>query len=196
EISARELSKVIVNRSLYNDDNTAHDDITACVIYCRKPRKLLVITGPSVKEENDKQMAETVDKFVGQKIVCGGTTAKIIGRELKKEITVNILEISKKVPPCAHMEGVDLITEGILTLSKVAEYLESGNIPKENNAAEKIIEYLLNNDIINFIVGTKINEAHQDPKMPLDIEIRRSIIKRIIKTLEEKYLKKTILEYI
>lgn len=198
DISARDLSRIVINKALQNDNMTAHDDITCLVVYCRKPRKLLILTGPSVKEEKDREMAIIVDTFHGQKIICGGTTAKIISRELKREVNVNIREINKNVPPSATMDGVDLITEGILTLSKTAEYLENCNLSdiKENNAATKIIEYLLNNDIIHFIVGTKINEAHQDPKMPIDIEIRRSIIKRIIKILEDKYLKKTFLEYI
>lgn len=198
DISARDLSRKIINQALIYDDNAAHDDITCLVIYCRKPRNILVVTGPSIKKEKDSEMALMVKDFSGKKIICGGTTANILSRELKEEVVVDIKNITPDVPPCAYMKGVDLITEGILTLSKVAQYLENYNIQdiKETNAATKIIDLLINNDILHFIVGTKINEAHQDPMMPVDIEIRRNIVRRIITVLKDKYLKKVFLDYI
>ncbi|MGI6433697.1 MAG: hypothetical protein ACOXZ4_07730 [Sphaerochaetaceae bacterium] len=51
-------------------------------------------------------------------------------------------------------------------------------------------------DHVHFIVGTKINEAHQDPKIPVEIGIRRTLISRICRALEELYLKETTIEYI
>jgi len=102
------------------------------------------------------------------------------------------------VPPAAEMEGIDLVTEGIITLSKVAEYLERPDLrdPSRWNAAEGIVDLLLDSDHIDFVVGTKINEAHQDPSMPLELEIRRNIVRRIAELLDERYLKKTLVRFI
>jgi hypothetical protein len=96
------------------------------------------------------------------------------------------------------MEGVDLVTEGMLTLGKVAFALEQktplNTMP--NDAVRRYLSILLDSDQVSFIVGTKINEAHQDPNIPVEIGIRRTIVGRIRKALEDQYLKETELEYI
>jgi hypothetical protein len=91
------------------------------------------------------------------------------------------------------MEGIELITEGTLTLGKVAELLERGQKPEmsRTSAASALVSILLDSDVINFIVGTRVNEAHQDPNLPVELDIRRNIVKRIATLLEEKYLKET-----
>ena len=97
------------------------------------------------------------------------------------------------------MAGVDLVTEGIITLCEASEILQSGDVnrlPERGNAAERIVHMMLNNDSIQFVVGTKINDVHQDPNMPVELEIRRNIVKKIVKILEEKYLKETKLQFI
>ena len=96
------------------------------------------------------------------------------------------------------MDGIDLVTEGMLTLSQVANVLEKkipvASLP--NNPVKKFVEILLDSDQIHFIVGTKINEAHQDPNIPVEIGIRRTIIGRLRSALENIYLKETSQEYL
>jgi hypothetical protein len=91
----------------------------------------------------------------------------------------------------SYMEGTELITEGILTLSKVntllKEYSQHTKIGK--GPADEIVRHILDSDKILFIVGTKINEAHQDPGLPVDLELRRTVVHRIARVLEEKFLK-------
>ena len=96
------------------------------------------------------------------------------------------------------MEGIDLVTEGMLTLSRVATILEKRLNPAElpNDPARKFVEILLDSDQVFFLVGTKINEAHQDPNIPVEIGIRRTIIGRLRNALEEIYLKETSQEYL
>ena len=101
-----------------------------------------------------------------------------------------------KLPAVSKMEGVDLVTEGILTLTKTYEYLENGFRDKEKNAAYELMEFLLNSDCIEFMVGAKLNQAHYDPNLPIEIEIRKNIIKKMAKILEDKYIKKVIVRYI
>ena len=197
-ISAGDLSRRIVSRALKNDIQLAKDDITCAVIYPRKPRKLLIISGPPIDKNNDSRLISKYKDFNGKKIICGGTTAGIIARGLGEEIETDLAERTADVPPVSYMNQADLVTEGILTLSKTAELLEvkdSWNGMKQN-AAKRLITHLMDTDEIHFLVGTKINEAHQDPSIPVELGLRRTIINRIKSILEEKYLKRTLLEYL
>jgi len=190
-ISARLLSQRILSQALRQEPfQRAYDDMTAAVIYFRRPRRAIILTGPPYAANRDKEFAETLAEFDGRKIICGGTTANIVARELGRAIRDDLRGgDSGDIPPSAEMEGVDLVTEGILTLTRVARLLENDDPPREKNPASRLYEILLDSDSIEFVVGARINEAHQDPNLPIDLEIRRNIIKRICRVLEEKYLK-------
>jgi hypothetical protein len=96
------------------------------------------------------------------------------------------------------MEGIDLVTEGILTLSKVSKILNEHkqNYVPGKGPADQIVRLLLESDEIRIIIGTRINVAHQDPNLPVELEIRRTVLKRIARKLEEKFLKEVTVEYI
>lgn len=195
-ISAEELVKQIIERAYQNDSFSAKDDISCAVIYFRKPRNLLICSGPPYKKENDKLMTDIVRTYNGNKIICGGTTAQIIGRELGLEINTDMSSGNNEIPPFSVMEGIDLVTEGILTIGKVAQYLETGENVSGRNSACRLIKFILKNDHIKFIIGTKINEAHQDPTLPVELDIRRNVIKKIAQILKDKYLKEVEIHYI
>lgn len=197
-ISARHLSKMVVKNAVKNDHFTPKDDTTCAVIYMRQPRKLLICSGPPYNQEKDIYLANMVNAYPGKKIICGGTTSKIVSRELKREIRINIDGPIGELPPAATMQGIDLITEGILTLGSVSEILEKGVSPEKvpNSPDGEIVKFIFESDNIDFVVGTRINEAHQDPNLPVELEIRRNIIKRITTILEEKYLKKINIKFI
>jgi len=91
------------------------------------------------------------------------------------------------------MAGIDLVTEGTITLSRCLRALEDGDNPDTmpDNAVKRMLTILLESDIIEFVIGTKINEAHQDPALPKDLEIRRNLMKKFSEVLETKYLKST-----
>ena len=198
DISSRELSAAIVQHANTLDGLSSKDDITAVVVYIRRPRKTLIVTGPPFTKEADEVLGEKIRAFDGRKIVSGGTTALIVSRLFDKKITVDLSCWSPDIPPASKMEGIDLVTEGMLTLSKVANVLEK-KIPPANLPAspvKKFVEILLDSDQIHFIVGTKINEAHQDPNIPVEIGIRRTIVGRLRAALENIYLKETSQEYL
>ena len=96
------------------------------------------------------------------------------------------------------MDGINLVTEGILTLSKVTRLLEeySKKTTLGRGPADLIVKHFLESDEIRFVIGTRINTAHQDPNLPMELEIRRTVIKRIARLLENKFLKQVTLEYI
>ena len=102
------------------------------------------------------------------------------------------------LPPMSKMKGIDLVTEGVLTLNKVITLLSNatGNNNFGNGPADKIAESLLNSDEIHLLVGTKINPAHHEPDLPVEIALRKSVIKRLVEVLEKKYMKEVIVEYL
>ena len=169
--------------------------MTCAVIYYRSPRQTMVISGPPFHPDQDKEYARQLDSFDGKKIICGGTTANIIARELGRDIFTS-LKRSGGLPAASEMNGIDLVTEGILTLSKTYQLLKDRDAVHTPSAATALAELLRESDVIHFYVGTRINEAHQDPTLPRELEIRRNIIKKIIRILEEEYLKEIRLNYI
>ncbi|MFA8449750.1 MAG: SpoIIE family protein phosphatase [Bacteroidales bacterium] len=197
-ISASLLAKSIVNQSRLNDILEPRDDTSCAVIYFRNPRKLLLCTGPPYNEEKDKHLGEIVRNYPGKKIISGGTTAQILARELNTEIHVGLQMDKSGLPPISFMDGVDLVTEGILTLSKIGELLK-GPPDQEydrDSPAGQIFQLLMQNDIIDVVVGTKINNAHQDPNLPVELEIRRNLMKKIVFFLEEHHMKEVNIEFI
>ncbi len=194
-ISSSQLSKLIALAARRVESGEPKDDITCGVAYLRSPRLLLVVTGPPFSESRDAEMADLVESFRGRKVICGGTTALILSRELclDIEMDLNVRNLDPEIPPISKMHGIDLVTEGTLTLNKVAEMLEHGNNPDASNpnGAVQLASILLDSDVIYFLVGTRVNEAHQDPNLPVELDIRRNIIKKIAVLLEEKYLKET-----
>lgn len=197
-ISAIMLSGKIVTMAHKNDIYKAKDDISCATIYFREPRKLMICTGPPYEKEKDQKLASMVKESAGKVIICGGTTADIVARELNKAIIDELIFEDPELPPESFIDGIDLVTEGILTLQKVNEILKSYNnsVRLGKGPADKIVKLIMESDEIHFIIGTKINVAHQDPNLPVDLEIRRTVVKRIARLLEEKWLKKVSFEYI
>lgn len=198
-ISARELARNLVARAEQIDGLTAKDDITCGVVYFRSPRQLLVMTGAPFNRAHDKDLARMAEKTPGRKVICGGTTANIISRQLDRPIHIDMRQArDSRVPPSAKMDGFDLVTEGILTLGEVLRLLEADIAPEElkSNAAVRLTGMFLDSDVVKFAVGTRINEAHQDPNIPVDLELRRNIVRRIAHALETKYMKRVTIQYL
>jgi hypothetical protein len=111
---------------------------------------------------------------------------------------MNLTNLDPDIPPPAVMDGVDLVTEGTVTLAKVAEILErvSPGEPARKNPATDIVSLMLQSDIVEFVVGTRINEAHQDPNVPVELDLRRNIVRKIASLLETRYLKEARVRFI
>jgi hypothetical protein len=90
------------------------------------------------------------------------------------------------------------ISWGVLTLARVATQLEKDLLAGDGpaDAASRLTALLLDSDIVHFVVGTRINEAHQDPNVPVELDLRRNIIRRIVELLEQKYCKETHLRFL
>ena len=120
----------------------------------------MLITGPPFYKIKDYDFADRIRSFNGKRIICGGTTAEIIGRELGIDVKIEHLpKTYEMLPPAASMEGFDMVTEGILTLGKVEEILENYNSEFRllDSPADNVVKLLLEHDSIDIIVGTRIN---------------------------------------
>jgi hypothetical protein len=197
EISAKDLSEAIVREALNLAPGGCKDDISCVVVYLRHPRVMRVLTGPPFYREHDADYARKGLLGEDHVVVCGGTSANIIERELgaKVRLTLADMRAAGGLPPVGKIEGIGIATEGILTLSRVLSALEERRpAAYEPAAARAILERLMRHDRIEFILGTKVNESHQDPGIPQDLELRRSVVRRIAQTLERKYRKDVIIQ--
>ena len=138
EISSKDLSEYLVRQiELIAPNRELKDDTSIVSLYCRNPRESLIFTGPPYHQDKDNYYAKTFMDFKGKKAISGVTTANIISRELNIPVTTDVSTASGKLPGLSKMEGVDLVTEGILTLTKALEYLEEGKA--EQNAAKEAL---------------------------------------------------------
>jgi hypothetical protein len=197
-ISARQLARTLVLRSKAIDGGKAKDDISCGVMYYREPREVLILTGAPVSRDRDPEMAEIAQAFTGRKVICGGTTSAILGRELGRTLSMDLRDLDPDVPPVSRMDGFDLVTEGAITLARMTRLLEEEDAPDllKPNAATQLAGILLDSDIIHIVAGTKINEALQDPSLPEDLDIRRNILRGLKKVLTEKFLKEVRIRFI
>ena len=197
-VSAADLAERVVKRAAANDLYKPKDDLTCGVVYFRQARKAILCTGPPFNPEKDNEFATILKNFSGKKIVSGATTTDIISRELGREVT-DEERADPALPPSSKMMGIDLVTEGVLTLSKVTHLLNhihpNSNMQLGRGPADQICKMLLDTDEIYILVGTKINETHHDPTLPVEIEIRKHLIQRLTKVLSEKFMKVVTIEY-
>lgn len=192
--SAKLISTIILEkcRELYAD--VPGDDTTIATVKIRNKQSVNLMIGPPSNSEDDKKVIEAFLSSDGKKIVCGGTTSSIVAKYLNKPIITTLDYYDKNIPPIAKIEGIDLVTEGVLTLSRVLKYaqsyVETNNTQsdwsnKKDGASLLCNELFLSATDINFYVGMAINPAHQNPDLPINFGIKI----RIIKELSE-YLKK------
>ena len=128
-----------------------------------------------------------------------GTTAHILARELNRKVTGDGEQQKKtNLPSLAKMDGAQFVTEGILTLGHLADLIQNYNEREEpdDSPAAEILKLILKNDVIDILMGTRINEAHYDPSLPVEMEIRRNLIRRLKILLETMFLKKVRIKYI
>ncbi|GAB6099689.1 SpoIIE family protein phosphatase [Halanaerocella petrolearia] len=166
------------------------DDTTAVVVKYRSQRQVTLFTGPPKEEEEDKIVVNKLITDNSKKVVSGGTTAQIVARELDCELEVELAYYDEDVPPISKIEGIDLVTEGLLTLNKTLERLSNAecqeDLPAKKDGATKLAKLLLESDQVKLLVGQSVNPAHHSLKLPEEMSIRKQIIEKLIKILEKR----------
>ncbi|MEN6532614.1 MAG: SpoIIE family protein phosphatase [Bryobacteraceae bacterium] len=184
-------------RSLYG--NGAGDDATFIGIHLRNRNSLMVFTGPPTDPADDEACARKLLDFDGAKVICGGTTGTIVANYLGEPIRTDASTERKDIPPIADIRGIDLVTEGIYTLAGALEYLKACGgdpfrLPGDRNGAILLASELLRADFTRFLVGQAVNPSYQNPLLPKNISIRRSLVDELAKFLRE-INKEVVVEY-
>lgn len=196
EKSARNISRSLLDTCHYLYVEEPGDDTTAVIVRVREPEVVNLFTGPPKNPANDVKIVERFMKSKGKKIVCGGTAANIVARELKTKINTSMNFIDPEVPPLAAIEGMDLVTEGVLTLSKTVEKIKkylnspykdnSNKIFKGEDAASKLSKILIEECThLNLWVGKAINPAHQNPDLSIDLSIKLRVVDELVGVMKE-----------
>ena len=170
------------------------DDTTACVIKIRKREPMNILFGPPSNRDDSNRMMALFFSKEGKHIVCGGTTSSIASRYLNKPLRASLNFESTDVPPTAELEGVDLVTEGVITINKVVEYAkdylgenkhyEHWNFKRDG--ASMICRLLFEEATdINFYVGRAINPAHQNPDLPITFSIKMNLVEELSACLKK-----------
>ena len=192
--TAKTLSTILVDECDRLYDHKPGDDTTACVVRIRKRVPMNLLFGPpSNRDDNDRMMSLFFSKE-GQHIVCGGTTSTIAAKYLHKPLKTTLKFEASDVPPIAEIEGVDLVTEGVITVNKVLEYAQDYLQDNEsyeqwafkNDGASQISRLLFEEATdINFYVGRAINPAHQNPDLPITFSIKMNLVKDLSECLKK-----------
>ncbi|MDD3334679.1 MAG: SpoIIE family protein phosphatase [Eubacteriales bacterium] len=169
------------------------DDTTIAAVRIRSRHTVNLVVGPPANKEDDTRMMNLFFSKEGTSIVCGGTTSNVVSRYLKKPIVASLDYSDPEVPPISAIEGVDLVTEGVITLSKVLAYAEdfldaaklAPNWAVQKDGASLIARELFENATdINFFVGRAINPAHQNPNLPITFAIKQQLIQNLTDCLK------------
>ena len=170
------------------------DDTTAAVVRIRERKQANLMFGPATNKEDDNEMVSLFFAKEGVHIVSGGTTGTIVSKYLGKRLVLDTDYLDKEIPPTASLEGVDLVTEGIITIRKVLQY--ANNYLADNSdyfewsykqdGASKIAQYLFEQATdINFFVGCAINNAHQGEDTGIDFQTKMHLIDQLADKLKQ-----------
>lgn len=160
------------------------DDSTAVAMKMRRPIHLTLLTGPSADINNDEKIVSLFLNSPGRKIIAGGTTANIVSRITGRKLTVDLNYYDKDIPPMGYIEGIDLVTEGVLTLNAAVDKIRRGNVWEQQDGATRLARMLIEADNIEIIAGTSINPAHQNPKFPMQINIKAQVLNQLVAILK------------
>ena len=192
--TAKNLSTMLIDECDKLYDYKPGDDATACVVKIRKRVPMNMLFGPPSNRDDADRMMSLFFSKEGKHIICGGTTSSIASKFLRKPLKPSLNFESSDVPPIAEIEGVDLVTEGVITVNKVVEYAqdylgenkhyEHWNFKKDGAS---LISRLLFEEAtdINFYVGRAINPAHQNPDLPINFNIKMNLVEELSKSLKQ-----------
>ena len=192
EFTAKTVSALLLDECCKLYGGKPGDDTTVAVARVRGRHTVSLVVGPPEHREDDKRMMDLFFGKEGVKIVCGGTTSQVVSRYLGKPIDATLDYFDPEIPPISHIAGVDLTTEGVITLSRVLEYaqdyLQAAKLaPKwavQKDGASLIARELFENATdVEFYVGRAINPAHQNPNLPITFAIKQQLIRSLTECL-------------
>ncbi len=191
--TAKTLSTILVDECNKLYGNRPGDDATACIVKIRKREPMNMLFGPPSNRSDCDRMMSLFFSKEGKHIICGGTTSSIAAKYLGKTLKPSLNFECSDIPPIAELDGVDLVTEGVITVNRVLEYAkdyldknesyEQWNFKRDGAS---LISRLLFEEAtdINFYVGRAINPAHQNPDLPINFSIKMNLVDELSKCLK------------
>ncbi len=191
---AKTLSTILIDEVNKLYGGKPGDDATACVVRVRKRVPMNMLFGPPSNRDDCNRMMSLFFSKEGKHIVCGGTTSSIAAKYLNKPVKATLSFERSDVPPIAEIEGVDLVTEGVITVNKVVEYAkdyigsnehyEEWSLRRDGAA---LISRMLFEEAtdINFYVGRAVNPAHQNPDLPINFNIKMNLVQELSECLKK-----------
>ena len=181
------------------------DDTTVAVTRVIRRQVVNIFTGPPSRKEDDERVVHDFMKQEGKKVICGGTSANVASRVLKREIVTLVKHADPKIPPMATMEGLDLVTEGVLTIGSALDLLHRYEndefdeaffdaLDAENGAANLARLLIEECTDLNLFVGRALNPAHQNSNLPFDLSVRMNLVEQL-KDCAERMGKHVIVKY-
>ena len=186
--TAKTLSTILIDEVNRLYGGKPGDDATACIVRIRKRVPMNMLFGPPSNRDDCNRMMSLFFSKEGKHIVCGGTTSSIAAKYLGKPLVPTLSFERSDVPPIAEIEGVDLVTEGVITVNKVVEYakdyLQSNALYEQwsmHRDGASLIARLLFEEAtdINFYVGRAVNPAHQNPDLPINFNIKMNLVEEL-----------------
>ena len=192
--TAKTLSTMLVDECNELYGHKPGDDATACVVKIRKREPMNMLFGPPSNRADAHRMMSLFFSKEGKHIICGGTTSSIASKFLRKPLVATLKFEKSDVPPIAKIEGVDLVTEGVITVNKVLEYAkdylgenkhyEHWNYSEDGASLICRLLFVEATDI-NFYVGRAVNPAHQNPDLPINFNIKMNLVEELSKCLKQ-----------
>ena len=192
--TAKTLSTMLIDECNKQYGYHPGDDATACVVRVRKREPMNLLFGPPRNRDDCDRMMSLFFSKEGKHIVCGGTTSSIAAKYLGKPVRATLNFEQSDVPPIAEIDGVDLVTEGVITINKVIEYAKDALSSNElydqwsikQDGASRICRLLFEEATdINFYVGRAVNPAHQNPDLPINFNIKMNLVEELSSCLKQ-----------
>ena len=146
--------------------------------------------GPPENRADDQSTMRLFFSKAGAHIVCGGTTAKTVAAYLGETVHTLADTATEAVPAMLRIDGVDLATEGLLTLQATLELVRAYRkdcmltleLEKQRDGAAQLAELLLERATdVNIFFGTAVNTANisQDVSFQSKLQLAKELEKEL-----------------
>lgn len=172
------------------------DDSTDLIVKIAPHCVVNLFSGPPADRNDDPRMVHDFITSPGKHMVCGGTSANLVARVMNRRVQTTLDYADPTLPPTATIDGIDLVTEGVLTLSRTVEILKNYlnheadafyfHKLDESNGAAMVAKMILEGcTALKVYIGSAINPAHQNPGLPADLSIKRKLIDELCNLTEK-----------
>lgn len=196
DAESKQIADAVLNKCREYYEDEAGDDTTVIAVKIRKQETINLFTGPPKDPDKDYEVIKKILQAEGKVVVCGGTTSSIVARTLGEELEVDLSTMTVDIPPVGKIKGIELVTEGVITISKALDIMKgfmslsmhqkSEKSMQERNAAAMLATLLIERcEILNLWVGQAVNPAHQGGNYPMDFQFKMNQISELASVVKK-----------